>query len=271
MLNDFVEKYSNILDGRDVKELFSHLANLTNKKLASQLCDLERRTTYYWKDDRAVRLETKRKVLNAVLKKDFEFTVKYLLVRVCAASTDILQLYLGTIYEQAMVPEMDVNQFQMLAEDFRKMRVDYSSLLTQRKNTRVNQMFVNLQKRAKEKGALLDALPISAMNVDDITLLLPRLMRILPRSLATNEMKEYAHKYNLSLDFIRFVTELNSLSKIVSHKVLERDASNTTPIRLLDSVASDGYAASEGFMFTAWTKPDENQLPENLHTIWKTV
>lgn len=230
MLDEFVEKYSSILNGRDVIELFGRLTELSSRAEASRICELERRTTYYWDEERAVRLVTKQKVLRAILEKDFDFAVKYLVSRVYTASSDMLELYLGTIYEKAMDAQINVEQFQKLIENFRKMRIEYSALINPRTNARIYQMFMTLQHRAKERNVNLPPLPMSTMDMEEISMFIPRLMKILPRSISNNDLINYSRKFNISQDFLKFVSDLKSLPKLTPEWVAQRDGTNATPI-----------------------------------------
>lgn len=213
MIDDFVEKYSSLLNGQDIIELFNRLKELTNRTEASRNCDLERRTTYYWTENRAIRLLTKQKVLRAILETDFEFAVKYLLSRVYFASKDMLEQYLGFIYENSMAQEIEISRFKVLIEEFRQIRIQYSAMINQRSNARIYQMFTNLQKKAVAKGIILEPLPMSTMNIEDARVLIPSLMKRLPPFIDDNTMTDYGKRFNFSKDLLNFVMELQAIPK----------------------------------------------------------
>lgn len=224
LLDEFVERYAGILNGRDVNELFNRIKELTSRSEAARICDLERRTTYYWEDGREVRLSTKQKVLRTILEKDFEYTVKYILNRIYNASSDILGLYLGTIYERAMDPEIEPPQFQTLINEFREARIKYSPLVSTI-TPGVSDMFEKLRKTAGEMGIDFPALPMSTMNVEEVKDLLPQLIKIVPSSISDDALKEISERFNLPQDFLKFTSELKTIIP-ASARIVPGDAFN---------------------------------------------
>lgn len=226
LLDEFVERYASILNGRDINELFNHLRELSNRSEAARICDLERRTTYYWEDNKEVRLSTKQKVLRAILEKDFEYTVKYILTRIYNVSRDILELHLGTIYEKAMDPRIEPTQFQMLINEFREARIKYSPLVNSTITTEVSDMFENLRKRANELMVGFPSLPMSTMNVEEVKILLPQLMKVVPRSINNAALEEISKKFMFPREFVKFASDVKTISIPVSVETIQRDAVN---------------------------------------------
>jgi len=226
LLDEFVEKYAGILNGRDVNELFNRIKELTSRSEAARICDLERRTTYYWEDSREVRLSTKQKVLRTILEKDFDYTVKYMLKRIYNASSDILGLYLGTICEKAMNPEIEPQQFQMLINEFREARIKYSPLVTSTIVASFSDMFENIRKRANELRIDFPPLPMSALNVEEMKNLLPQLMKVVPSSINDDALEEISRKFNFPQEFVKFASDLKTISILAPTRTIPRDAFN---------------------------------------------
>jgi len=210
MLKNFVDKYASFLNGKDVKELFTYLRELMNRSEAARICDIERRTTYYWENNREVRLTTRKKVLRAIFKKDFEYAVKYLLKRVHLSLHDMLGLYLGTIYEKTMNPDITPNQFETLMKKFLEIRVEYSQLITPKMAPEILDMYENLKERANELGIVLNPLPMSVMNVEELMILLPKMINVIPTSIDDSRLGEFSNSLNISKDFVKYVADLKN-------------------------------------------------------------
>jgi len=212
MLKKFVNKYASLLDGRDVSKLFNHLRNKANRSEAARICKLERRTTYYWENNREVRLTTRKKVLRAILKKDFEFTIKYLLNRVNLSLYDVLSLYLGSIYEKAMNPRITSDQFEKLLKNFLEVRIQYSHLINPRVTPEILEMFSNLKETAKKLNVTIDPLPLSIMSVEEIKNLLPTMVKLIPAKTDERRLDEFSNNFNLPKDFVKFVVDIKTAS-----------------------------------------------------------
>jgi len=213
--------------------LFNHLRGLTNRSEAARLCELERRTTYYWEDDREVRLSTKQRVLRAILERDFTYTVRYVLERIDGVSHEILELYLGTIYEKAMDPEIQPAQFRSLVNEFRDARTKYSPLVDSMIATEVSDMFRNLRRRAAEQGVAFPPLPMSTMSIGEIRNQLPYLIRVVPRSINDDVLREFSTNLDFSQDFVKFASNLKTIGFPLSAETVTKDAVNSPSLAIV--------------------------------------
>lgn len=216
LIQDLVEKYASILNGHDVNNLFTHLKELTSRSEAARLCDLERRTTYYWEDDREVRLSTKQKVLEAILEKDFLYTTKYLCERSFDISGRTIRLYLGTLYEKAMNPEIEATQFENLTDEFRKTIIEYSPMINSTMPYDVSQMLDLLKQRSTELDLDFADLPMSTMTIEDFTKILPHLIKIVPTAMDDDSLRDFSQEVHFSQDLVNFASNLRAMSISIS-------------------------------------------------------
>jgi hypothetical protein len=207
-MQDYVDKYASLLNGRDVTILFNHLKEITSRSEAARLCDLERRTTFYWNDDREVRLFTKQKLLLAILEKDFLFTLRYLCERAFEVSSQTISLYLETLYENAMDPDLNSTEFEKLASEFRAIRIKYSPIINTTMTPTISYIFENLKKRSADLRIDFPSLPLSTMAGKDVVDILPHLIKRVPMSLNNNDLDQFAENFNINRELIKFASDI---------------------------------------------------------------
>jgi len=147
-------------------------------------------------------------VLRAILEKDFLYTLKYLCARTFDVSKETIRLYLGTQYENAMKPEIEPSEFEILANELRKARIKYSPMITSEMIPNVSYMIRSLEERSNEFGIDFPVLPISTMNVREMMSLLPQLVKTIPASLSDTGLEQIAERFNLHQDLIKFASNL---------------------------------------------------------------
>jgi len=211
MFDEFVERYAGMLSGRDVSELFDRLTDLVGTIAeAARVCEVERRTPYYWRPDESpeVRLQTKKKVLKALIERDFEFTLKFMIERSADASRNMLRMYLGTIYEKAMDPAISNQNFQNLLNELRQLRIGYSELIDSALAEELSDMLLNLKTEAENRDVDFPPLPLSTMTAEDVVRYLPRLTRLVPRYADNVTLDSLSRELNFPKELVKLASDL---------------------------------------------------------------
>lgn len=159
------DRYAATLTTEDTASLFDALTDKLhgNRSEAARQCDLTGKTTYDWEKASYVKINTRRKVLEACLRIDFLSTVEYLLKRSNERATDILRTVLSTIYAEA-VETRSAEEFAVLLERFETLTSEYRGLVYDKIKDEVTDMLWTLKQRAQE-------LKVSARqkSIDDIS------------------------------------------------------------------------------------------------------
>lgn len=211
MFDAFVERYAGMLSGRDVSELFNRLTELLGSIAeAARVCEIERRTPYYWRPDESpeVRLRTKKKVLKALIERDFKFTLKFMIERSVEASRDMLRMYFGTIYERAMYPDISNRDFQRLLNEFRQLRIKYSGLIDSALAEELSDMFMNMKIEADNRDVDFPQLPLSTMTAEEVVRYLPRLTRLVPSDADDLTLNTLSRELNFPKELIKLASDL---------------------------------------------------------------
>jgi len=159
------DKYAVILTKDDVGQLFNALVLMLhgNRSEAARQCDLTGKTTYDWEKAEYVKLETKRKVLEACLKMDFLGTTEYLLERSSERTLDVLRTILSTIYTEAVETDFK-DQFTTLLNRFLTLRSKHRGLIRDNILDETEDMLSMLKHKASELEA-----PIPIKSIEDMS------------------------------------------------------------------------------------------------------
>ena len=249
MLEDYAEKYANMLTGLDVSKLFEHLKNITNRSEAARICDLERRTTFYWAGNKEIKLQTKKQVLQALLEKDYLFTLKYLCEKSLDISNETVDLYLKSIYENAMNPDINVEDFRNLVNTFFESRVKYAPLISATINDVIFELSRNLEEQASVFNISIPNMPLSVMNGEEVVEKLPFVIKMLPNQISENSFEDLEKQLKLPLDFIKFAsdirTEICSIQPLkvptYQNTALNPGSPFISPMSATDTVNTEGY------------------------------
>lgn len=223
MYDEFIERYGGMLSGRDVSELFNRLTeNVGSIAEAARTCDIERRTPYYWRPEEGpeVRLQTKKKVLKALIERDFEFALKFMIERSVGAARDMVRMYLGTVYERAMDPEIPDQDFQKLLDEFRLVRIDYSGLIDSALAEELSDMLMKLRREAENHGVDFMPLPLSTMTAEEMVHYLPRLTRLVPRHVDDAASDRLSRELNFPKELVKLASELRMTTAPSLHERL---------------------------------------------------
>ncbi len=215
LLQDYVEKYANMLTGRDVSKLFEHLKNSTNRAEAARICDLERRTTFYWTDNKEIKLQTKKQVLQALLENDYLFTLDYLCEKTLELSNETVDLYLKSLYENAMDPDTDSSQFEKLMNSFFENRIKFSSLIGKSLLDVVSDMSKNLAEQATILNIHKPKMPLAIMNGEEIVEKLPFIIKMLPKNITEESIDNIERQLELPRGLIEFASDVREQTCIV--------------------------------------------------------
>lgn len=149
--NYIADKYARILTKENVSELFDTLTKRLqgNRSEATRQCGLTGKATYDWEKAGYVKLDTKRKVLEACLRIDFLDTIEYLLSRSSERTVDILRTILSTIYAEAIETDSK-EQFGAQLNKFDMLKMKYRGLIRDQIEEEAADMTWLLSKKASE-------------------------------------------------------------------------------------------------------------------------
>ena len=124
------ERYAHLLSKEDVLELFQDLVKAYQENLseACRKCGIQRKTAYDWARARSLRLSTKKKVLEALIKTKPERTLDFLLARSKETTVDLLSLNLSYVYTKAMAESTDPRSFVDAVKKFEKIKSKHIGL-----------------------------------------------------------------------------------------------------------------------------------------------
>jgi len=163
--NYIADRYAATLTTEDTAYLFNALTNKLhgNRSEAARQCDLTGKTTYDWGIASYVKINTRRKVLEACLKIDFLDTVEYLLKRSNERAIDILRTVLSTIYAEA-VETASPEQYAILLDRFERLTSEYHGLVYDKIKDEVTDMLWTLRQKAQELKV-----PVRPKSIDEIS------------------------------------------------------------------------------------------------------
>jgi len=156
MSKHLADKYAELLTKGDVIELFKLIENRFGTiKGACKAIGIERKTFYDWKKPvKEIKIETKRKLLNFLLKEHPIDVLEFLTDRSVKRSTELLKLTLSTIYEHAI--ESDVMKFQVLTSRFIDVISKYDKPLTDYIETEISDMITSLLRKSEKLGVSIE-------------------------------------------------------------------------------------------------------------------
>lgn len=145
------DKYAGLLTEEDVNVLFNRLAKEfgDNRSEAARQCGLTGKATYDWEDAAYVKLGTKKKVLEASLKKNFLNTMEYLLSKSNNRNIDLLQMILSTLYANALEATSS-EDFKTNFTKFELIRMRNLGIIREGMQTEVSDMSTMLKDKATE-------------------------------------------------------------------------------------------------------------------------
>jgi hypothetical protein len=167
--NYITDKYAGILTEEDVAVLFSLLAKELgeNRSEAARQCGLTGKATYDWENAAYVKLGTKKKVLEASLKKNFLGTVEYLFGRSTDSNLDLLRTILSTLYANALEAS-SVEEFKSTFAKFEITRTRNLGMIRDGIQTEVTDMTTLLRDRAAELGIPTETKSIKEFSAEEM-------------------------------------------------------------------------------------------------------
>lgn len=167
------EKYAAILTEEDVGNLFNALVKkLGNRSEAARQCGLTGKATYDWEETKYVKLQTKRKVLEACLKNDFPETIEYLLSRSSERTVDVLRTVLSTIYADAVEADSR-EELEVILDKFEALKIRHRGLIRDTIEDEVSDMENRLCEKAQRSGVPLRRKPIEDLSAKELLDQLP--------------------------------------------------------------------------------------------------
>jgi hypothetical protein len=204
------KKYADSLQGRDIRELFEELERIHGSiSKAAKACALERKTIYDWKRQAVsdnLRTRTKRKVVSALLEQLPEHTMRFMIDRMISRTRELLDIYLSTIYENAM-RERTPAEFLRIAQEFGKSNVKYGGLLAGSREVETSGMIDQLWHRAEEFGVKLDVPPRRVYGSFELERRLPEALALACRVDRPSEVPELASRLGLSPSIVQIITK----------------------------------------------------------------
>lgn len=198
MVSSLAERYAHLLDVEDVIDLFDNLAGIYNGiEGASARCGIARSTPYGWEEAEYIKLETKKKVLDASLNERPTETLDFLMKKSKEKTADLLLMYLSIIYQRALDESIDFEAFENLLNTFLTARRNHFGLISDEIEDDVNEMLTVLEEEAKKR----DITP----SPDTLNMIKPRyLLEIMPNVVSDIVQKKnllaVSRKYNVPME-----------------------------------------------------------------------
>jgi len=172
------ERFADVLTSKDALELFKKLEqSLRSRSKAAAQCGLERKTVYNWEKNEILKLSTKKKVLSCLLEVDARQTLAYMVKRSAETAAELLNIYLTTLFEHAMKPDIDRRRLELLLEEFEVARAKHESVILDRLETQVSEMLPFLQEKTSELGISYNPRQPEIIRMDSFASALPTIVR----------------------------------------------------------------------------------------------
>lgn len=169
MADYITDKYAGMLTEEDIAILFNLLAKELgeNRSEAARQCGLTGKATYDWEEATYVKLGTKKKVLQASLKKNFLATLEYLFKRSADRSEDLLRTILSTLYADA-IEAVSKEEFEVALNKFITVQTSHQGMINDGIRDEVTDMSFLLREKAVELAVPLRAKTIHEMSPEEI-------------------------------------------------------------------------------------------------------
>ncbi len=169
-LADYItDKYAGMLTEEDIATLFNLLAKELgeNRSEAARQCGLTGKATYDWEEATYVKLGTKKKVLQASLKKNFLATLEYLFKRSTDRSEDLLRTILATLYADA-IEAVSKEEFEAALNKFTTLQTNHQGIINDGIRDEVTDMTSLMREKAVELAVPFRAKTIHEMLPEEI-------------------------------------------------------------------------------------------------------
>lgn len=169
MTSYIAEKYAEMLTEEDVANLFDLLTRELggNRSEAARRAGLTGKATYDWAQVAYVKLGTKKKVLDAMLKANFGATVEYLLNQSRDRNIDLLRTVLGTFYADAL-DSTSGDRFKVMQSKFDAVRKDHLGLIRDGIQNEVTDMEQSLRNKAEQFGLVMEPKPANELSGEEL-------------------------------------------------------------------------------------------------------
>lgn len=171
ILSNLTEKYASSLDGLDIIKLFKWVEKETSRAEAARICGLERKTVYGWVEGKDVRLNTKIKVLTALLEWNYEKTLEYLMDKYSKSSLNIMDSLLDHIYISinAVTSDTDLlNKYNSYINILTKFAINNNL-----NNTAKFEMLEKIRYDLKNRNIPIENIPLQILDSKHIVELIP--------------------------------------------------------------------------------------------------
>jgi len=199
MYSDLSQKYAGLLDVEDVEELFKKLTeSYGSLNLAARACGIARTSVYGWENANYVKSITKKKVLNACLKRDITETLNFITSRSKEKTADLLITYLSSMYQKAIEKSASKEVFQNLLSQFLKARDEHFGFIQDTLEDEVRTMLTTLSEKAIDFGVFI---PLDSTDMIKPSYLLEIAPSIIKDVFVKRIDKiEVSRKYNISIE-----------------------------------------------------------------------
>jgi len=197
--------YADTLQKNDVIELFEILEEECGSRLqAAEFCSLERKTVYDWKNVEEIKLTTKQKVVEAVLKVKPEKAYEFIISRLEQRTADVLFLLFVFLYDFLVVEEHSKQEFTERFTMFNEFKKKYGGLIHKLLEEETGDMSKVIRDKAQRIGVPIPLTSVEEMDSHEIIELIPEVIKEMK-----NEKYQHlddrciAQEFNLSVELIR--------------------------------------------------------------------
>jgi len=167
------EKYAYLLQKEDVSQLFQELEKTHGSiSKACRECGIVRKTKYDWNRTISLKLDTKKKVLKALMKINSEKILEYLLVRSKENTVDLLSINLSYLYEKAMAENIEERSFIQSIKRFEKIKNEHAGLIREIEEE-IGDMSRFIREKALQLGVTLPPEPIDTFRPSHLLEMIP--------------------------------------------------------------------------------------------------
>lgn len=208
------EKYAHILTKEDVLQLFKNLEKtLGSVSKATREVGIQRKTVYDWSETGDVKLKTKLKILETLIKTKPDYTLNFILERSEERAFEILYVILTRFFERAMNERMGPRNFLAVAKKLEQMRKRHAGLIFEHLEEEVEDMSRFIQQRAFDFGVSLPPPAIETMKSTQVLEILPTIAESLPEIQGTAGYLGIARSRNVPLELVTFSSTILQIAR----------------------------------------------------------
>lgn len=209
MASYLAEKYAYLLTKEDTQWLFRDLHRIYGSlSKAARKANVQRKTIYDWSRTRDVKISTKVKILEALMKAKPDYTLWFILKRSEDSTSDILHIVLTRIFERATMEGLDGKAFVAITRKFERLKQRHAGMIFGYLDEEVSDMSRLIREKAKKLNVTLPPIAIETLKSTEVLELLPTIVRLLPEKVTLEERLDLATKFCVPIELVKVSEEI---------------------------------------------------------------